>query len=158
MEPQETQIAKKNDRLVYLRVKIKSLMAEASIIRAETFKAKKRRKIDLLNALTQHRKGIVRQSARRTFLAYGFLRGRAYSAVEPGHWGMDTNVQWADVAKMVAKYGSTLDHPELYANFPNKIIEAEVALKVWTEVGNQPSNVTNLGEAESQVLKGESTA
>jgi hypothetical protein len=61
-------------------VKIKSLAAEAKIIRDEV-----RRQGDpqIKNALSEHRKGIVRSEARLAQLAYAFFRGVPYKAVEP---------------------------------------------------------------------------
>lgn len=80
---------------VYLKVKNKSLAAEAKIIRKEERKAKARgfhvdfehpnRK--LLTGLTEHRKTIVREEQRATLLAYAFARKRRCGEIEmpPGH-------------------------------------------------------------------------
>lgn len=65
-------------RTAHLKVKIKSLAAEARIIRHEErkYRGLERR------ALQDHRRGVVRYEARHSQLAYAFIRGRPYSAVE----------------------------------------------------------------------------
>jgi len=70
------------DSRIYLKVKIKSLAAEARIIRHEEAKARKWKNTALRVGLAGHRRGIVRSAARHTHLAYGFLRGRPYKAME----------------------------------------------------------------------------
>lgn len=80
---------------IHLKVKIASLAAEARIIRRyENRLLKKLRKIpnwpdegkpDEIRAfgtLRYHRKWDVRREARSSCLAYGFLRGRSYKALE----------------------------------------------------------------------------
>lgn len=71
-----------NDRRTYLKVKLKSLAAEAKIIRAEEKKAKKYKNQELLSGLEWHRKDVVRSAARHTLLAYAFIRGVPYKKVE----------------------------------------------------------------------------
>jgi hypothetical protein len=75
----------------YLKIKIKSLAAEAVIIRKDerkhrTFARKSPAHADHHHALrvglADHRKTIVRGAARPALLAYGFLRGRKYIALE----------------------------------------------------------------------------
>lgn len=67
---------------IYLKVKIKSLAAEARIIRLEEQRAKRSRQTDLRAGLHHHRTFKVRQAARYAQLAYGYLRGRPYRLVE----------------------------------------------------------------------------
>ena len=62
-------------------MKIKSLAAEAGIIRAE-----ERRHRDepwMRESLRRHRTEDVRREQRASLLAYAFLRGRSYAATEP---------------------------------------------------------------------------
>ena len=88
------------DERVYLKVKLKSLAAEAKIIRKETQRAKLR---SIKHGLYAHRIGVVRPEARYTHLAYGFLRGREYQQIEKkAHIAPN----WKRVRKMVQKYGS----------------------------------------------------
>lgn len=65
---------------VYLKIKIKSLAAEATIIRAEErrWPGETPQRI----GLHQHRVVEVRGECRAAGLAYGFLRGRSYAAME----------------------------------------------------------------------------
>lgn len=67
------------DRREMLRVKLKSLAAEARIIRLEELRTHG----DLRRELRDHRKGTVGYEARATHLAYGFIRGRTLEAMEP---------------------------------------------------------------------------
>lgn len=81
-----------NPQLVYLKVKIKSLAEEAKIIRAMEKKATKRNwthveprlgyEFKIANGLHYHRTHDVRNEARASQLAYGFLRGKKYATLE----------------------------------------------------------------------------
>lgn len=82
----------------FLKVKIKSLAAEARIIRHEERKSRGQ----LRNDLAAHRKGIVRREARSSQLAYGYLRGRPYRKLEPT---CHRQPDWTAVERMVKKYG-----------------------------------------------------
>lgn len=67
-----------NLNLTKLKIKAKSLAAEARIIRREErrFKGWKR------ESLQMHRRGIVRDTARATYLAIAFMKGRPYADLE----------------------------------------------------------------------------
>lgn len=55
-------------------------------------------------SLNGHRRGVVRREARHSLLAYGFLRGRAYRAVENKcHEGPD----WSKVEDIAVRFGFT---------------------------------------------------
>jgi hypothetical protein len=84
---------------VYLKVKIKSLAAEAKIIRVE-----ERRADDATTRcrLAEHRRVDVRRAARHALLAYGFLRHTAYREMERVR---HTEPDWAEVARLVKRYG-----------------------------------------------------
>ena len=103
-------------RTDHLKIKIKSLAAEAAIIRHAERKA--RRRVDWVKAhgsdndlfdaryaresLSDHRRGVVRSEARHSLLAYGFLRGRAYSSMETV---THTPPDWARVKDLVGRFG-----------------------------------------------------
>lgn len=87
----------------FLKVKIKSLAAEARIIRHEERKSRGQ----LRNDLAAHRKGIVRREARHTQLAYGYLRNRPYRKLEQT---CHRHPDWSSVERMVKRYG-TLKQP-----------------------------------------------
>lgn len=63
-----------------LRVNIKSLTAEAKIIRKEARRAGSFYSLQL----TEHRRGQLRAEARYTHLALAYFRGRPHSSVERG--------------------------------------------------------------------------
>lgn len=107
---------------VFLKVKIKSLAAEAAIIRREERKAIKagrwhrwRDKQDQLNtdsekqvthyrrhgSLHHHRTVDVRSEARAAQIAYAFLRGRE---LRPMEGGMRNAPRWDRVIKLVQRY------------------------------------------------------
>lgn len=97
------------DRREMLRVKLKSLAEEARIIRREEHRTRG----ELRHELSMHRRGVVRQAARATHLAYGFIRGRTLEQMEPRRnvylpaYLVEHCEQalWADVRKMLKKYG-----------------------------------------------------
>lgn len=100
------------DKRYALKVKIKSLAAEAKIIRFEERK-RPRGSYERMD-LAEHRRGIVRTAARETLLAYGFLRGRSYESMEAK---CHEAPNWAAVKKMVEKYGARWDGEESYQEF-----------------------------------------
>lgn len=85
---------------VYLKIKIKSLAAEAAIIRAEE------RKWPGPSAerfgLHEHRVQDVRRESRAAGLAYGFLRGRRYRALEAKSY---EEPNWKRVQQIAEKFG-----------------------------------------------------
>ncbi len=66
-------------RIQHLKVKIKSLAAEAVIIRSEESKTKDPYARSLLR---EHRITVVRDEQRYSLLAYGYLRGKTLAEVE----------------------------------------------------------------------------
>lgn len=85
-----------------LKVKIKSLAAEARIIRLEERRCGKDDAARC--SLHEHRVGIVRTEQRLSLLAYAFIRGRSLSSVEPKS---STPPDWNRVGKLVEKFGTT---------------------------------------------------
>lgn len=104
------------DRRRLLKIKLKSLGAEAAIIRKEEMKAKfsKRPEVmQLREEMHQHRVRDLRAETRATLLAYSYIRGRTYRQIEPRsnvrYAGGPFREQWNErvrrVVSMVAKYG-----------------------------------------------------
>ena len=96
---------------VYLKVKLKSLMEEARIIRKEERKAlegarqsddRKPEYYRLYSGLREHRVGIVRQVARESHILYGFMRGRSYRQVERDP---KSSPNWSNIEKMALRFG-----------------------------------------------------
>lgn len=99
-------------RIKMLKVKIKSLAAEAPMIRMEERRAKGRRLAEafvgrddaLREELYRHRLDVVRPEQRASLLAYAFLRGRPLATVEkkcrPGN-----EPDWKRVGQLVEKFG-----------------------------------------------------
>jgi hypothetical protein len=88
------------DERLFLKVKVKSLAAEAKIIRKEEKRCKT---ASLREGLYRHRIDVVRRESRHANLAYGFLRGRKYHEMEPN---AKEAPDWIKIRKMVEKYGS----------------------------------------------------
>lgn len=97
------------DRREMLRVKLKSLAAEAKIIRKE----ERRSWGGLRESLHLHRINEVRQEARATHLAYGFIRGLMLGQMEPIRYvgepawrikSLDESL-FKRVNQLIAKYG-----------------------------------------------------
>lgn len=85
---------------VYLKIKIKSLAAEARIIRQETKKYPGDSPTRL--SLYQHRTQDVRQESRSACLAYGFLRGRTYAQMEAWCYA---GPDWKRIESLITKFG-----------------------------------------------------
>lgn len=83
-------------------MKIKSLAAEAAIIRFE----ERRTKGDLRASLRNHRVEVVRQEQRSSLLAYGLLRGRSYAQLEKG---AKTPADHSRIATLLHSFGPRAD-------------------------------------------------
>lgn len=90
-------------KLAYMRVKIKSLAAEAKIIRAAEIKSKMMGDSPTLTGLHLHRVNDVRGEARSAQLAKVLICGRRY--VEAEGWSRSTP-NWSRIAVIASKYGS----------------------------------------------------
>lgn len=103
--------------MTYLKVKIKSLAAEAQIIRAEE-RVWKAREISegrpTFFGLRHHRVIDVRNEARVALLAYGFIRGVSYARMEGP--GTKSWPNWTRVAQLVAKYGAPAEWQSIRGN------------------------------------------
>ena len=94
-----------------VKVKICSLAAEARIIRGQERRRRKhlaRREETVANdpvfwSLHNHRRLVVSREARSSLLAYGYMRGRAYSHMEAKCVAEEPNL--ARVAEILLKYG-----------------------------------------------------
>lgn len=82
----------------FLKVKVKSLAAEAAIIRLEECRAHG----ELRDSLRAHRQREVRVEQRASQLAYGYLRGRPRAVIEPG---AKSEPDWTKVSSMVRRFG-----------------------------------------------------
>lgn len=117
---------RKTQRL-FLKVKLKSLTAEAQIIRFE-----EKRNPDWSGSLAFHRRTVVRREARHTLLAYAFLKGTPYLAVEPK---CHTKPDWTKVEKMVIKYGVYWEGEEHANDFRKAQAEQAAAFRDWIKAG-----------------------
>ena len=94
-----------------VKVKICSLAAEARIMRGQERRRRKhlaRREETVANdpvfwSLHNHRRLVVSREARSSLLAYGYMRGRAYSHMEAKCVAEEPNL--ARVAEILLKYG-----------------------------------------------------
>lgn len=99
--------------IIELKVKIKSLAAEAAIIRLEERRAlgRKNRIDGLYFSLNRHRRFLLRYEARSSQLAYAFLRGRPYRTTESS---VLKTPMWPDVKRIAAKFSNmSSSSPEL---------------------------------------------
>lgn len=123
---------------IYLKVKIASLAAEARIIRK--LAAKRRQKNDPVRlSLHDHRKGIVRSTARASQLAYAFLRGKDYLKVEGTALSQP---DWSAVGGMVERFGvgTAAERAERTAVFQQwkKTAQMQVIANLIAYHGKQP--------------------
>ncbi len=108
-----------------LKVKIKSLAAEAKIIRREAGKNRR-----FKGELHNHRRMVVRPEARHTQLAYGFLRGRDYHQMERKAMKAP---DFERIEVMVKRYGVMWDGEQPTSEWTaNREAQAE-RFKKWVE-------------------------
>jgi hypothetical protein len=89
-----------------LKVKVKSLAAEARIIRQEENKCGP--KMDVVRgSLWNHRTHDVRREQRSSLIAYAFLRRKPYELAERN---VKREPDWKRVAEIVAKFGMWSGH------------------------------------------------
>lgn len=127
------------DRRRFLKVKLKTLAAEARIIRRE-----EQRTHDpaLREALYLHRILKVRRAARNTHLAYGYLRGRSYTQLEAS---CAEAPDWADVKRMVKQYGGLELDSTVWSSRPILVDKPTPAGKVHAMAGG------NSGQAQVRI-------
>lgn len=92
---------------IELKIKVKSLAQEARIIRKEEGKLHGMRKW----GLQHHRTTVVRDAARRTLVAYQYVRGRDWESCS----SRDVHTRkrdWPAIEKMIKKYGKPKQHEE----------------------------------------------
>ena len=117
----------KTPELAYLSIKIKSLAAEATLIRKDENRYREQSKAEPRTVdgrdmwasnsvgghcasvtrttwlgLKSHRRRDVRHEARAALLAFGYLRGTPYRVIEAKCW---EDPDWQRVAVLVSKYG-----------------------------------------------------
>jgi hypothetical protein len=133
----------------FLKIKIKSLAAEAVIIRQEERKYP-RKGYNIRWHLKEHRKHDVRDEARDAQLAYGFLRGRMYSTMEAKCHLPPT---WSNIMRMITKYG-TDDLPKWCLSAE----ELKPRFEIWKAGGDQKAElpvktlVTTMKEAVKKAV------
>ena len=92
-----------NTRLKHLRIKIRTLQAEAQIIRHEERRTRGYEK----HLLAEHRRGVVRRAARHNLLAYVHLKGVPYAKVE---FNVKNEPNWQEVMRVVKRFGGDPVH------------------------------------------------
>ncbi len=91
------------DKRRYLKVKIKSLAAEARIIRHEELIRRGKHWASKGTPFYFHRIGPLRKTIRENHLAYGFLKGRTYRQLEQHPKSVPN---WKNVLKHINKFSS----------------------------------------------------
>ena len=104
-------------KITELRVKIKSLAAEARIIVHEEQRVRRRIAVDpraaaTFQSLRDHRRAVVGSAARRSLLAYGFLRGLPYARIEPPN---SSAPDWDAVWREAQRFGGPEELTERWA-------------------------------------------
>lgn len=120
---------------VYLKMKMKSLAAEARIIKAEERKQKRLKHHSTLQGLQHHRQWEVRREARVSHLASGFIRGRAWEKIEDANHTL-LQPDWTRVRRLVEKYGvrlPTVNDGYTYEDFKLAQHEQMVRYEAWEE-------------------------
>jgi len=100
---------------VELKIKTQHLAAESRIIRTEERKLKRHARaqsnevrrakaMGAFHRIQDHRKMHLRPHARSTHLAYGFLKGTPYKAIEGDRTRSEPN--WPEIERMALKYSN----------------------------------------------------
>lgn len=91
--------------MLQLKIKLKSLAAEARIIKTQERKMRgpKWGPSYQRSLLRQHRLDVIRPECRATHLAYGYLRGHPIDRIEPC---AKSEPDWGRVVSMIKKYGT----------------------------------------------------
>ena len=131
------EITMKRNPYPYLKVKIKSLAAEAKIIRAEELKFKKLHRGDdpYREGLYLHRVNKVRREARLSLLAYQFMRGYDYASCEQFRRKENElrKPQICQIAAMVKRFTPSSHPIETIQELVEKWISGDVAADVSTD-------------------------
>jgi hypothetical protein len=117
-----------NTRLIHLKIKVKSLGAEAVINRQEAKKWKGEVKQDLNN----HRMGVLREHTRLNHLAYGLLRNVPYNCME---WDCEVPPDFKKVSDLAKRFGGTEDEIALWVD------EAKAHIKLQATQPIEPEPV-----------------
>lgn len=127
------------DKRRFLKVKIKSLAAEARIIRLEETRAIGTLREELHN----HRVLDVRSECRATHIAYAYIRGRRFDQVEqlprdvhPFWWYRQKPV-FCRALRMILKYGDTegLTQEQITGEFIDWLLTGEkIPQMPWTNL------------------------
>jgi len=88
-----------DERTIHLKIKIKSLAAEAKIIRHEA----RKRKGDIRWNLNNHRTSILRYHARCNLLAYAIIKHIPYNCVEKK---TKTKPNFNKISSLAQKFGA----------------------------------------------------
>lgn len=135
-----------------LKIKIKSLAAEASIIHRDELKYKAKSKLPINEelessikaslvlrrekarnawlSLKRHRTSIVRDETRWSLLAYGYLNNTPYKKMEAKCW---ESPDWDKVARIILSFNySIIDNP-LINDKSKPIPYISAMLKAWAE-------------------------
>jgi hypothetical protein len=133
------------NRIKMLKVKIKSLAAEAKIIRLEERKALKAKDYTLYARLREHRTANVRQEARHSQLAYTCIKNtQPYERIERT---CRSKPQWGEVTSMVNRFGSPVqdwDHGETTEEYAYRSEWELTNQRNWLLAG-----MAHLGEVET---------
>lgn len=112
-----------------LKVKIKSLAAEARIIKVAATQTKD---AAIKNSLREHHIHVVRREARHSQLAYAFLRGKEYCTVEAK---CGTPPDFKKVADLVERFGEACHFltPGSYTSLKTRQVEQAQRFAKWKE-------------------------
>ena len=110
------------DKRQFLKVKLKTLAEEARIIRHEERKYYGMDRWDLQH----HRKTVVRDEARRTLIAYQFIRGRNWR-IHVSSCDFTRRTDFDAIERMIKRYGSFESYNAI-AEFRSEYLENWMAI------------------------------
>lgn len=124
---------------LYLKVKITTLAEEAKIIRRLERRIAANKRKGKTHAtwtgLNSHRRIQVRREARASALAYGFLRGRSYHALE---FKCHEKPDWKNVEGIIKRFavGDERDIAQRFEQWKQELVTPEQIAQVSVAVAN----------------------
>ena len=130
------------DCRIELKIKIKTLASESRIIRLEERKAKARARMvkrseakaglrERCSKLNNHRKLVVRQTARVANIAYAYIRGKSYKSTED-RVRADNQPDWRRVAKNVVRFLTI--YGNVHVNDVKMVNTTKESVEEWAKV------------------------
>lgn len=151
---------------LYLKIKIKSLAAEAKIIRKEE---KNKKYLPLhRESIYRHRIDVVRREARVSLIAYACIRNKPYSSLEnpkdthavvikKDHKLLyfQSNNFWEDVKRLAIKYGAMYNYSQDHVDNQKRLALFKQHVEKWISTAQECIIEQKIGKTNNELDKTE---